>query len=579
MSRKNNKFDGLNDLYLVIQFLTVREVHLEQISKHHKRGVPIFLHLMGISLVMVIVVVCGIYFYLSPMFESELLKSEKRHSQELVQSVHSLVNEYYQRFQNKEFDEREAQSRALKRISIMRYGSSGYFWVNDMDAKMLMHPIQTELNGKDLSTFKDAKGKLLVMEFVRVCKMNGSGYVDYWWPEPGVNNPVEKTSYVRIFAPWNWVIGSGLYKTAMQRSLDQLRKEMLIGILGLIVLLVTINMIIAVRIARPLNRLSEFSVKLKDDLSLRAPLEGSLETRQLAMALNNTAEQLAVTLVSRDRLDAALNSLTDMQMQILQSEKMASIGQLAAGVAHEINNPMGFINSNLATLKKYNGRTAEFIDYLSEKILYKASAETTRQVGETRRLLKIDRILEDLPNLIKESIEGAERVKSIVQDLKSFSRVDQAECALVNLNEALDTTINIAWNEIKYVATLNREFGDLPQIKCYPQQLNQVFLNLLVNAAHAIGENQGIITVRTWSEQEDVLVSVADSGCGIPDDIKQRIFEPFFTTKEVGKGTGLGLSISYDIIRKHGGDITVESEVGRGTTFIVRLPINPAVGA
>ena len=523
---------------------------------------------------MTIVVACGIYFYLSPLFEAELLENERRNSQDLVQSVHSLVNEYYQRFQNKEFDEKEAQSRALKRISMMRYGHNGYFWVNDMHARMLMHPIQTELNGKDVSNFKDAKGKPLFMEFVSVCKQNGSGYVDYWWPEPGFSNPVEKTSYVKLFAPWNWVIGSGLYKTAIQSSLVQLRNELLIGTIVLIALLVTINIIIALRIARPLNRLSGFSLRLKEDLSLRAPVEGCLEARQLAMALNDTAEQLAVTLVSRDRLDAALNSLTAMQLQILQSEKMASIGQLAAGVAHEINNPMGFINSNLATLKKYTDRIAEFIEHLSENILINSNAETTRQVADTRRLLKIDHILTDSLNLIDESIEGAERVKMIVQNLKSFSRIDHAEVSISDINEALNSTINIAWNEIKYVTTLSREFGDIPPIVCHPQQLNQVFLNLLVNAAHAMEGRQGSITVRTWSEDGYVFVSVADSGCGISEEIQQRIFEPFFTTKEVGKGTGLGLSISYDIIRKHGGEITVESEVGHGTRFIVRLPIN-----
>ena len=182
--------------------------------------------------------------------------------------------------------------------------------------------------------------------------------------------------------------------------------------------------------------------------------------------------------------------------------------------------------------------------------------------------------MEDARQLIIESLDGAGRVRRIVQDLKSFSRVDNAEQALINLNEALETTINIAWNEIKYVASLNRDFGDIPEIRCYPQQLNQVFLNLLVNAAHAMEGEQGSITVRTWSDGADINVSVTDTGCGIPEEIRQRIFEPFFTTKEVGKGTGLGLSISYDIIRKHGGEISVESEPGQGTTFTVRLPVS-----
>jgi len=285
------------------------------------------------------------------------------------------------------------------------------------------------------------------------------------------------------------------------------------------------------------------------------------------VSLNDTTDLRAVT----QELEKAYAELKEAQLQIFQQEKMASIGQLAAGVAHEINNPMGFISSNLTTLNKYIDRLAEFIAAGDQLLAGNTDAENLSSV---RKRLKIDYIMADARQLIAESQDGAGRVRRIVQDLKSFSRVDQAECALINLNEALETTINIAWNEIKYVATLDREFGDIPQIKCYPQQLNQVFLNLLVNAAHAIGENMGSITVRTWSEDESVLVSVTDSGCGMPDEIQQKIFEPFFTTKEVGKGTGLGLSISYDIVRKHGGEIKVESEVGRGTTFIVRLPVN-----
>ncbi|MBC7962276.1 MAG: PAS domain S-box protein [Steroidobacteraceae bacterium] len=289
------------------------------------------------------------------------------------------------------------------------------------------------------------------------------------------------------------------------------------------------------------------------------------------VSINDTTDLRATTL----ELQKAYAELKEAQMQVFQQEKMASIGQLAAGVAHEINNPMGFISSNLSTLTKYVDRLAEFISAGDQTLAECTDNPGAKALKETRKRLKIDYIMEDARQLIIESQDGAGRVRRIVQDLKSFSRVDQAESALVNLNEALETTINIAWNEIKYVATLNREFGDIPQVTCYPQQVNQVFLNLLVNAAHAIGENQGIITVRTWGEEENVFVSVTDTGCGIPKEIQQRIFEPFFTTKEVGKGTGLGLSISYDIICKHGGEITVESEVGSGSTFTVRLPLKP----
>jgi len=542
--------------------------------KPAKLGVPILVQLMGICLVMIVVVVGGIYLYLSPLFERELMKDEKSHIKDLVETSHSIVADYYQRSQKGEFDTKEAQQLALDRLYRMRYDNTGYFWVNDMTPKMLMHPIQPELNGKDLSKYSDYNGKLIFMEMVKVCKSDGGGYVSYRWPEPGVDDPVEKISYVKQFVPWGWVIGSGLYTTVIQRSLFQMRHDLLVGTIVIILLLVGVNIIIAMRIAGPLDRLSCFSTRLKEDLSQKAPIEGSRETRQLALALNETAEQLAATLVSRDKLDESLNSLTAMQIRILQSEKMASIGQLAAGVAHEINNPMGFINSNLASLKKYTERLAEFTVHLAASIDKNADTETIRQIGELRKKMKVDRILADTQNLLDESIEGAERVKFIVQNLKEFSRVDRAELSTVNINNAMDSTIKIVWNEIKYVAELEREYGDIPDVVCYPQQINQVFLNLLINAAHAIGEGPGTITVRSWNKNDLIYVAVTDTGCGIPDDIRQRIFEPFFTTKEVGKGTGLGLSISYEIVRKHGGDITVESEVGKGTTFTVILPVN-----
>ena len=539
-------------------------------------GLPILYQLLGGALAMLVIVACGISFYLVPLFEKELLDNERTHIRNLVESASSVVNDYYLRSRNGEFVEADAKQRALERLNIMRYDRTGYFWVNDMNETMLMHPFQPDLNGKSMFDLKDASGKFLFREFVEVCKLQGRGYVSYRWPEPGVSQPVEKLSYVKQFKPWGWVIGTGVYITEMEKSLAQLRRDLLVGTALIIAVLGMINIFIAIRIAGPINRLSRFSASLKDNLSARTVVEGSREIQHLAVVLNDTAEQLTRTLVSRDSLDKALTSLTAMQQQIIQTEKMASIGQLAAGVAHEINNPMGFINSNLATLRKYVGRLSEFIEHLSHSIECNSGDEKHRDAVEKRRLLKIDHILTDSVQLIDESLEGANRVKHIVQDLKSFSRVDMAEKALVNLNQALETTINIAWNEIKYVATLNREFTDIPEIVCYPQQLNQVFLNLLVNAAHAMDgvSDANIITVSTWSEGDDVCVAVKDTGKGIPEENLKRIFEPFFTTKETGKGTGLGLSISYDIIKKHGGDITAASQLGIGTTFTVRLPID-----
>ncbi len=265
-------------------------------------------------------------------------------------------------------------------------------------------------------------------------------------------------------------------------------------------------------------------------------------------------------------------SLKLMQAQVIQQEKLASIGQLAAGVAHEINNPIGFISSNLTSLEKYGERLDTYLAALQKSLLSCAHHAGLEELNQLRQTLKIDYIISDIKELVKESLDGASRVQRIVQNLKSFSRIDQKEVTRTNLNEALETTITIAWNELKYIATLERDFGDIPDILCNPQQINQVFLNLLVNAAQAM-DKPGIITVRTWADHDMVHVAISDSGAGIPVEVMQHIFEPFYTTKPSGKGTGLGLSISADIVHKHHGEITVESEPGKGTTFTVCLPI------
>ncbi|BDV41132.1 hypothetical protein GURASL_00550 [Geotalea uraniireducens] len=296
--------------------------------------------------------------------------------------------------------------------------------------------------------------------------------------------------------------------------------------------------------------------------------DGAAEESGVVITIHDATETKQASMA----VEQAYTELKEAQAQILQREKMASIGQLAAGIAHEINNPTGFIMSNLGTLGKYQERLAAFLEAQSSALAATAAGGED-ELAPLRRQLKIDHILADIPSLIAESLDGAERVKKIVQDLKSFSRVDEADCKMANIVDCLESTINIVWNELKYKATLHKEYGELPPLRCYPQQLNQVFMNLLVNASHAI-DKQGEITVRTWCEENNACIAIADTGCGIPEAIRSRIFEPFFTTKEVGKGTGLGLSISYDIIKKHGGDISLESEVGRGTTFTIRLPLD-----
>jgi PAS domain S-box-containing protein len=272
-----------------------------------------------------------------------------------------------------------------------------------------------------------------------------------------------------------------------------------------------------------------------------------------------------------------------LETQLLQSEKMASIGQLAAGVAHEINNPTGFVSSNLKTLsdyqndmlsliKEYRNLISDLRANLGNTQVLDSLTEQAERIGALESEVDIDFIMDDTPNLIKDCQEGTERIKKIVIDLKDFAHPGEQKFQYADINKNLDSTLNVVWNELKYKATVTKEYGELPEVKCYPQQLNQVFMNLLVNAAQAI-EKEGEIRISTQALDGQVQIRISDSGSGIPKENLSRIFDPFFTTKEVGKGTGLGLNVAYNIIQKHKGTIDVESEVGRGTTFTIRLQV------
>ena len=268
--------------------------------------------------------------------------------------------------------------------------------------------------------------------------------------------------------------------------------------------------------------------------------------------------------------------LKESQARIVQQEKMASIGQLAAGVAHEINNPIGYITSNMNSLCKYAEKLAQFIEIQEQAIESCADDATKASIVELKRQIKLDFVMKDFRELIAESLEGSKRVSKIVQDLKSFSRAEGNEAIIVDLNECIRSTLNVVRNEIKYVAELDIRLGDIPPVVCWPQQIGQVVMNLLVNAAHSISGN-GLITLATTQVEDTIEICVTDSGCGISPENMTKIFEPFFTTKEAGKGTGLGLAISADIVRKHGGELLVRSEVGKGTIFTVRLPVKGKV--
>jgi len=304
-------------------------------------------------------------------------------------------------------------------------------------------------------------------------------------------------------------------------------------------------------------------------------------TRELAAA-NEKMEQdlrrrtaVEAELVRRNTELTELNRKLSMaQEQLIQSEKLASIGQLAAGVAHEINNPIGYIFSNFSTLQIYIGALLEVLNAYEKVDNDRTSTEAVNALIMLRKDVEIDYLKEDIPSLMNESREGITRVRKIVQDLKDFSRTDTAlEWQWANLHQGIDSTLNIVSNEVKYKADIIKNYGELPEVECFPSQINQVVMNLVVNAAHAIEGKRGTISITTMVVDKHVQIEVKDTGSGIAPENISRIFDPFYTTKPVGQGTGLGLSLAYGIMQKHHGSIHVSSVLGEGTTFFLRIPI------
>ncbi|HEY3432443.1 MAG TPA: ATP-binding protein [Rhodocyclaceae bacterium] len=312
-------------------------------------------------------------------------------------------------------------------------------------------------------------------------------------------------------------------------------------------------------------------------------IEHSLE--EMSQELTERNRELRKELEERKVIHAALEQekreqqalnqkLAQAHQQLLQSEKLASIGQLAAGVAHEINNPIGYVHANVGSLESYLQDIFAVLDAYEAVTGALPSGTPGLNLLETEKKTRDLTFLQtDIPALISESKEGLSRVRKIVQNLKDFSHPDEGSFSWSDIHQGLDSTLNIVHNEIKYKAEVHREYGQLPKVQCNLSQINQVFMNLLVNASHAITEF-GTIHIRTGQDEPgSVWIDITDNGCGIPEESMTRIFDPFYTTKPVGKGTGLGLSLSYSIVQRHHGKISVSSTIGEGTTFRITLPV------
>lgn len=313
----------------------------------------------------------------------------------------------------------------------------------------------------------------------------------------------------------------------------------------------------------------DYLIKPCDLFALELTVERALERRTLML----NAKQYKLDLEKRNNeLANGKSELERLQAQIIHSEKMASLGQLAAGVAHELNNPVGFIYGNLDVLNQIIVGITRLLEYYDTN-----SLPENIQSGAANIKKQIDYAasLADLDSIIGDCRDGARRIRDIVQNLRTFSRLDEAEFAKTDVHEGIDSTVRLL---SRYYSSgsvaLVREYGELPPVDAFSGQLNQVWMNLLVNAAQAVSASGGEVRIVSRVVEESVEISIKDTGCGIPTEHLKRIFDPFYTTKPVGEGTGLGLSISFGIVERHGGTIRVETSVGEGTTFTVTLPIH-----
>ncbi len=463
----------------------------------------------------------------------------------------------------------------LRKIRYRKIGESGYSYVFNKNRLMILHPKDERMLAHDVP--------------VGANKMFDAAIEGFEGTTETVNSKgVKMLVAFRQVPGSDWIVASQLPAKEAFALLEKTQRTFEFFILVSSVFAALIGAYFVHRNTRDLETLesvtSNLTVPDKWDGNFNIgaeteklkPLANHPEfgdlTQTISELYGRLGRSLSETQQLAEDLDSAYQKLKATQSQILQQEKMASVGQLAAGVAHEINNPMGFITSNLSTLKRYQEKLTSYLEQLEDWLQQEGSAEILSLQKKLKKEKKISYLLEDIVDLIEESGDGATRVRDIVQNLKSFSRVDQTEFALSDINECLRSTLAIAMNEIKYKARVEEDFGKIPMLACFPQQLNQVFLNILVNAAQAI-EEKGVIKVRTWADADKVVVAISDNGPGIPEAIRDKIFEPFFTTKDVGQGTGLGMSISYDIIKEHQGQIKVDSELGQGTTFTIELPL------
>lgn len=479
-----------------------------------------------------------------------------------------------------------AQSKeANDSISIMLFQTLGELMQNE-DPQKLRESAQNmvDCNAVAIISVKDAKTNKIIYQtqpseklkqVLRENRISGQSIKKK-------SKPITESVYKLSALKDNKIIELSYYNEPITKIyLDMLRDNMLAMVFIFIFLGFFLSNLIAGVLIKPINilikSLGDFA---KGNFSHRLEESNYLEINRLIRSYNEMAESLEKLYQSleqqvKDRtkeLEAAYSELKNTQAMMVHSEKMRSLGELVAGITHEINNPVNFIYGNLIHLKNYTSDMMSVIEAYSE---YDSDLkeEHLQKIKDLKEEIDIEFLKEDLPELIRSCQEGTERTKNIVLDLKNFSRLEEAVINNVDLPKEIDTTLNILHNKFKNKITVHKEYEEnLPHVEGFGGQLNQVFMNILDNAAFAIQE-QGDVWIRLKSNGNNAIIEIEDNGCGMNETTRKKVFDPFFTTKEVGQGTGLGMAISYKVIKNHKGNITLTSEEGKGSKFTITLPL------
>ncbi|MBF0386563.1 MAG: cache domain-containing protein [Candidatus Omnitrophica bacterium] len=496
------------------------------------------------------------------------------------------VGTYYSDFKSYDM-ERIVQDELKTRMASQKIGERGYVWVLNTAGSYVVSKDRFR-DGENVMAARDARGRLFVLDIIQLARgLGAEGYFayEYPWKNIGEQQPLNKMAAVMYYPKWDWIIGASAYETDYLKGLATIKWRVFQICALFMVLGSLVAYVFALWISRPIRKLE--GVAASGNLNAiidRKILDSNDEIGSLAQAFLSMMRHLndKINEIEKSRM-ALIKSNSDLESahgRLAQSEKLAAIGQLAAGVAHEVNNPLAYVMSNLGTLEQYVKTYEEVLDGYDSLCNQEPGAE--RQTGsclrsgaalKLREQLRLDEVRRDMADLLVELNDGLERVKRIVIDLRAFARSESDVKVAANVRDIIEKVITIAGNEIRSKAHLEKDYGDLPPINCFPYRLGQVFMNIIVNAAQAVPPGEGVIRIRTFVEGASVVVEVTDNGCGILPENRDRIFEPFFTTKPVGQGTGLGLSVSYEIIKSHHGEIAVASEPGKGSIITIRLPI------